>query len=116
MLLEMMVYHNETPTLFLDEIGEWLALYHNRPILTTALHDNLQELAGTYPWKAAAEPDIAAFLPAVAKYVSVLTPLTTTVAEESKVYFQIPPHKPMFKFSSGQYCIFQPLCLWETGT
>ena len=31
----------ETPTLFLDEIGEWLALYHDQPISTTALHDNL---------------------------------------------------------------------------
>ncbi|KAF8237323.1 hypothetical protein L208DRAFT_1248492 [Tricholoma matsutake] len=49
----------ETPSLFLEEIGEWLALYHNLPISTTALHDNLWELGLTYKllWKAAAEQD-----------------------------------------------------------
>jgi transposase len=31
----------ESPSLFLDEIAEWLALYHDLPILITALHDNL---------------------------------------------------------------------------
>jgi len=48
-----------TPTLFLDEIGEWLALYHDQPISTTALHDNLRELGLTYKIlrKAAAEHD-----------------------------------------------------------
>jgi hypothetical protein len=48
-----------TPTLFLDEIGEWLALYHDQPISTTALHDNLRELGLTYKIlrKAAAERD-----------------------------------------------------------
>ena len=38
----------ETPSLFLDEIGEFLALYHDQPILTTALHDNLCDLGLTY--------------------------------------------------------------------
>jgi hypothetical protein len=49
----------ETPSLFLEEIGEWLALYHNLPISTTTLHDNLRELGLTYKLlqKAAAEWD-----------------------------------------------------------
>jgi len=34
----------ESPELYLDEIGEWLALYHEVQISTTALHDNLQDL------------------------------------------------------------------------
>lgn len=38
----------EDPTLLLDEIGEWLALYHDQPISTTALHMNLQDLALTH--------------------------------------------------------------------
>ncbi|KAF5378873.1 hypothetical protein D9615_006901 [Tricholomella constricta] len=38
----------ESPSLFLDEIGEWLALYHNQPISTTALHDNLRDIGLTY--------------------------------------------------------------------
>jgi transposase len=29
----------ESPSLLLDEIGEWLAIYHDQPISTTALHD-----------------------------------------------------------------------------
>jgi hypothetical protein len=36
------------PSLLLDEIGEWLALYHDQPISTTALHDNLKDLGFTY--------------------------------------------------------------------
>ena len=32
------------PSLLLDEIGEWLALYHNQPISATTLYDNLQDL------------------------------------------------------------------------
>jgi hypothetical protein len=32
----------------LDEIAEWLALYHNLPISITALHDNLQDLGLTH--------------------------------------------------------------------
>jgi transposase len=28
----------ESPSLLLDEIGEWLAIYHDQPISTTALH------------------------------------------------------------------------------
>ena len=49
----------ENPTLFLDEIGEWLALYHDQPISTTALHDNLWELGLTHKIlrRAAAERD-----------------------------------------------------------
>ena len=38
----------ETPSLFLDEIGEWLAIYHDQPISTTALHMNLCDLGLTY--------------------------------------------------------------------
>jgi transposase len=34
----------ETPDLYLDEVAEWLLLYHNLPISTTALHDNLRGL------------------------------------------------------------------------
>jgi transposase len=37
----------ETPSLFLDEIKEWLALYHDQPISTTVLHDNLRDLGLT---------------------------------------------------------------------
>lgn len=39
----------ESPELYLDEIAEYLALYHDLPISTTALHDNLTELGLT--WK-----------------------------------------------------------------
>jgi len=38
----------ENPSLLLDEIGEWLAIYHDQPISTTALHDNLRDLGLTY--------------------------------------------------------------------
>ena len=38
----------ETPSLFLDEISEWLAIYHDQPISTTALHMNLCDLGLTY--------------------------------------------------------------------
>ena len=38
----------EDPSLLLDEIKEWLALYHYQPISTTALHLNLQDLALTH--------------------------------------------------------------------
>jgi transposase len=38
----------ESPSLLLDEIGEWLAIYHDQPILSTALHDNLKDLGLTY--------------------------------------------------------------------
>ena len=38
----------ETPSLFLDEISEWLAIYHDQPISTTALHMNLCDLGITY--------------------------------------------------------------------
>lgn len=37
----------ESPTLFLDEIGEWLAVYHDLPISTSALHQNLKDLGLT---------------------------------------------------------------------
>ena len=37
----------ESPELYLDEIGEWLALYHEVQISATALHDNLSELGLT---------------------------------------------------------------------
>ena len=49
----------ETPLLFLDEIGEWLALYHNISISTATIHNNLCDLGLTYKLlqKAAAERD-----------------------------------------------------------
>ena len=39
----------ESPQLYLDEMAEYLVLYHNLPISTTTLHDNLTELSLT--WK-----------------------------------------------------------------
>lgn len=38
----------ESPSLLLDEIGEWLAIYHDQPISTAALHRNLKDLGLTY--------------------------------------------------------------------
>jgi len=38
----------ECLSLLLEEIGEWLAIYHDQPISTTALHDNLKDLGLTY--------------------------------------------------------------------
>ena len=38
----------ESPSLLLNEIGEWLAIYHDQHISTTALHDNLKDLGLTY--------------------------------------------------------------------
>ena len=38
----------EDPSLLLDEIKEWLALHHDQPISTTALHLNLRDLALTH--------------------------------------------------------------------
>jgi transposase len=38
----------ESPFLFLDKLREWLAIYHNQPISTMALHNNLRELGLTY--------------------------------------------------------------------
>jgi transposase len=51
----------ECPSLLLNEIGEWLAIYHDQPISTTALHDNLKDLGLTYKLlkRAAAERDDA---------------------------------------------------------
>ena len=37
----------EDSSLLLDEIVEWLALYHDQPISTTTLHDNLWDLSLT---------------------------------------------------------------------
>lgn len=37
----------ESPGLYLDEIAEYLALYHDEPLSITALHDNLTELGIT---------------------------------------------------------------------
>ncbi|KAF8798255.1 hypothetical protein BYT27DRAFT_7033318, partial [Phlegmacium glaucopus] len=49
----------ESPELYLDEIGVWLALYHEVQISTTALHENLRELGLTRKLmrRAAAERD-----------------------------------------------------------
>jgi hypothetical protein len=35
-------------TLLLDEIGEWLAIYHDQPISTAVLYDSLKDLGFTY--------------------------------------------------------------------
>lgn len=45
--------------LYLDEIREWLALYHDQPISMTALHNNLRRmgLSRKIMRKAAAERD-----------------------------------------------------------
>jgi transposase len=37
----------DAPFVYLDEIQEWLALYHDSVISKTALHDNLQDLGFT---------------------------------------------------------------------
>ena len=46
-------------SLFLEEIAEWLAVYHDQPIHTSALHRTLQDLGLTCKAlrKAAAERD-----------------------------------------------------------
>ena len=38
----------ESLSLMLDKIGEWLAVYHDQPISTTALHNNLKDLRLIY--------------------------------------------------------------------
>ncbi|KAG1794159.1 uncharacterized protein HD556DRAFT_1371350 [Suillus plorans] len=38
----------ETPSLLLNEIGEWLAIYHDQPISTPALYCNLGNLGLAY--------------------------------------------------------------------
>lgn len=49
----------EMPSLYLDELAEWLAIYHDQPISTSALHNNLVELGLTHKLlhKTAAERD-----------------------------------------------------------
>jgi transposase len=39
---------SETPSVYLDEIAEWLAIYYDQPISLTALGDNLRDLGLTY--------------------------------------------------------------------
>lgn len=39
---------SETPSVYLDKITEWLAIYHDQPISLTALGDNLCDLGLTY--------------------------------------------------------------------
>ena len=75
----------ETPTLFLDEIGEWLALYHDQPISTTALHDNLRELGLTHKIlrKAAAERDDLARAEWLTYFISNYTARQMVVLDES---------------------------------
>ena len=75
----------ETPTLFLDEISEWLALYHDQPILTTALHDNLQELGLTHKilQKAAVEYDDLAWAEWLTHFISNYMAHQMVVLDES---------------------------------
>ncbi|KAF5386197.1 hypothetical protein D9615_002285 [Tricholomella constricta] len=49
----------ETPSLYLDELRDWLALEHDLPISITSLHDNLRDLGLTFKLlrKAATERD-----------------------------------------------------------
>jgi transposase len=53
---------SETPSLYLDEIREWLAIYYDQPISITALHNHLNVLGLTrkVTRKIAAERDDAA--------------------------------------------------------
>ena len=57
-----MSLYKKAPSLYLDEIKEWLALYHDQPISTTALHNHLRVLGLTckITRKVAAERDDAA--------------------------------------------------------
>ena len=48
MIDDIQLLLREDPTLLLDEIREWLALYHNQPISTAALHMTLRGLAFTH--------------------------------------------------------------------
>jgi transposase len=52
----------ETPSTMLDELCEWLAIYHDQPIFTSALSQNLLDARYTYKMlrRAAAEQDNAA--------------------------------------------------------
>jgi transposase len=52
----------ETPSIMLDELCEWLAIYHDQPISTSALSQNLLDAGYTYKMlrRAAAERDNAA--------------------------------------------------------
>ncbi|KIK91956.1 hypothetical protein PAXRUDRAFT_118521, partial [Paxillus rubicundulus Ve08.2h10] len=43
-LVELCGLIYKTPSLFLDEIGDWLTIYYGQPISTTALHDNLCDI------------------------------------------------------------------------
>ncbi|KAH7918110.1 hypothetical protein BV22DRAFT_1108445 [Leucogyrophana mollusca] len=47
-IAELQELIKESPSLFLDEISEWLAIYHDQPISTAALHNNLHDLGLTY--------------------------------------------------------------------
>ncbi|KAG1886423.1 uncharacterized protein F5891DRAFT_920842, partial [Suillus fuscotomentosus] len=38
----------ENPSLLLNEIGKWLAIYHDQPISTPALYRNLRDFGLTY--------------------------------------------------------------------
>jgi transposase len=54
----------ESPSLLLDEIGEWLAIYHDQIISTTALHDSLRDLGLTFKrLKRIATDEQMSFLP-----------------------------------------------------
>ncbi|KAH7924847.1 hypothetical protein BV22DRAFT_1012430, partial [Leucogyrophana mollusca] len=47
-IAELQELIKESPSLFLDEISEWLAIYHDQLISTAALHNNLGNLGLTY--------------------------------------------------------------------
>jgi len=58
-LEELQQLIRECPSLFLDEISEWLAIYHDQPIHTSQLHRTLHDIGLTYKRlrKVAAERD-----------------------------------------------------------
>ena len=48
MIDDIQMLLHEDPTLLLEDIKEWLTLYHNQPILIMALHMTLQDLTLTH--------------------------------------------------------------------
>ena len=75
----------ESLYLFLDEIGEWLALYHDQPISMTALHDNLCEIGLTRKVmrKVATEHDPVACAEWLAYVTSTYSAVQMVILDES---------------------------------
>jgi len=75
----------ESPYLYLDEIREWLALYHDQPISMTALHNNLRRmgLSRKIMRKAAAERDRVARAEWLAYVTSTFSAEEMVILDES---------------------------------